>query len=420
MKILITNANALIKNKWTNADILIENGKIKKIGKITEQCDKLLDAQGLTVMPAFFDMHCHLRDPGYEYKEDIISGSKAAAAGGYSAVACMPNTNPVIDSSALVQYVINKSKEAFCKVYPIGAITKGQKGEELAEYGFMKQSGAVAVSDDGKPVSSGYLMKNALEYASNYNLMVISHCEDKSISQDGVVNDGYNSSISGLRGISRVAEEAMVARDIMLAESTNTTVHIAHVSTKNSVDLVRQAKKRNVNVTCETCPQYFAADDSEILNFNTNAKINPPLREKQDNIAIIEGLCDGTIDAIATDHAPHHIDDKNIEFNYASFGTIGLETAFALSYTHLVKTGKLKLEQLSQLMTDNPAKILSINPAQIAEGADADITIVDLDTQFTVGKNFVSKSKNSLFIGRELYGKIMYTLCKGKLTYQVK
>ncbi len=326
----------------------------------------------------------------------------------------MPNTNPVIDNAALVYYVMNDSYSA-AKVFPIGAITKGQEGGELAEMKSMADAGAVAFSDDGKPVENGSLMKLALEYAATFDLLLISHSEDKSISGDGVVNEGYHASVAGLKGISRVAEESMVARDILLAEAVGARIHIAHVSARGSVELVRQAKKRGVRVTCETCPHYFSATDKEILNYNTNAKINPPLRTEDDRLAIIEGLKDGTIDAIATDHAPHHADEKNREFDLAPFGTVGFETAFAVGYTYLVKPGHITLQQLSKLMSANPARILRLKTryntgsetGEIKVGAVADLTIVDLEKSYTAdAQAFHSKGKNSLFDGWELTGTI--------------
>lgn len=366
-------------------------------------------------MAGFVDMHCHLREPGQEYKEDIESGTKAALQGGFTSIACMPNTVPPLDNAALIKYVIDRATEVDnAKVYPIGCITKGQNGKELAEMGFMKEAGAVAVSDDGRPVSDGNTMRLALEYAASQKLLVISHCEDKSIAGDGVVNEGFNATIAGLRGINRVAEEAMVARDILLAEALGVRVHIAHVSTKNSVHLIRQAKERGVKVTCETCPHYFTATDDEILSYNTNAKINPPLREQADVDAVIEGLRDGTIDVIATDHAPHHADEKNREFNLAPFGTSGFETAFSLGYTYLVEPDIIDLAKLSQLMSAAPARILGIGGGLLREGERADITIVDTEKQYTVDSSkFVSRGKNSLFHTWKLSGVVTNVIVDG-------
>ncbi len=420
MKIILKNGNALINGSFSKQDIMIDKGKIKKIGKLSEEtADAVYDIKGLAVMPALVDMHCHLRDPGLEHKEDIFSGSRAAVRGGYSSIACMPNTNPVLDNAALISYVIKKAESAAARVYPIGSITKGQKGEELAEIAGMKAAGAVAVSDDGKPVMNGMVMKNALEYASNFGLPVFSHCEDTTLSGDGLVNEGYNASIAGLRGITRVSEEAGVAREILLAEATGTAVHLCHISTKNSVDLVRQAKSRKVKVTAETCPHYIALTDSEILDFNTSAKINPPLREESDMLAVREGLMDGTIDAIATDHAPHHVNEKNVEFQFAPFGSTGLETAFAVCYTTLVKNGKMKIGRLIELMSGTPAKIMKVFKPEIAEGVDADLFVADLSGEFTVGmEHLASKSKNNVFLGKKFCGSVRLTMVAGKIEFE--
>lgn len=418
MTILIKNGDVVIDDKIQKLDILVENNKIVKVAKnITASASKTIDATGKTVMPGFVDMHCHLREPGQEYKEDIESGSKAAVKGGFTSVACMPNTTPAVDNAQIVSYIVNRAKEVnYAKVYPIGSITKGSKGSELAEMATMKEVGAIAVSDDGKPVADGNVMKLALEYADSFDILVFSHSEDPTISKDGVVNEGLNSTISGLKGISRVAEEAGIIRDILLAESLNTKIHIAHVSTKNSVNLIRDAKKRGAKVTCETCPHYFCATDEEILTFNTNSKINPPLREEKDVDAIIEGLIDGTIDVIATDHAPHHKDEKNQEFNFAPFGTSGFETAFALGYTHLVMQDCIDLPMLVKLMSTMPAKVLGLNTGEIKEGKPADIVIADLNKSYEVDVNkFVSKGKNSLFNGWNVTGVIETVLVDGDI-----
>lgn len=416
MNLLIKNATAVIGDSLEESDIYIEGSKIVKIGKdIDCAADKIIDAENKVVLPGFVDMHCHLREPGQEYKEDIESGSAAALRGGFTSIACMPNTNPPLDNVALIKYVAMRGTEVDnAKVYPIGCITKGQQGKEIAEMGFMKEAGAVAFSDDGRPVENGNIMRLALEYASSHKALVISHCEDKSIAADGVVNEGLNATISGLKGINRVAEESMIARDVLLAEALGARVHIAHVSTKGSVEIVRQAKARGVKVTCETCPHYFCATDDEILSYNTNAKINPPLRTQQDVDAIIEGIKDGTIDAIATDHAPHHADEKNREFNLAPFGTSGFETAFALAYTYLVETDVIDMPKLSKLMSANPARILGIGTGVLKAGERADITIVDTDKGFTVDSSkFVSKGKNSLFNGWQLRGAVTNVIVDG-------
>ena len=418
MNILIKNGRAVVGDTFENADIYVEGSKIVKIGKdIDCAADEIIDAEGKIVLPGFVDMHCHLREPGQEYKEDIATGGAAALAGGFTSVACMPNTTPPIDNAALVQYVRTRAAEADnVKVYPIGCITKGQQGKEIAEMGFMQKAGAVAFSDDGRPVENGNIMRLALEYASGLHALIISHSEDKAIAADGVANEGLNATVAGLKGISRAAEECMVARDVILAETLHARIHIAHVSTRGSVEIVRQAKKRGVAVTCETCPHYFAATDDEILNYNTNAKINPPLRTQDDVDAIIEGLQDGTIDAIATDHAPHHTDEKNREFPLAPFGTSGFETAFSLAYTYLVEPDHIDMVQLSKLMSANPARILGIGCGQLKEGACADITVVDPEASYTVDSNkFVSKGKNSLFHGWKVQGKVCNVIVDGRI-----
>ncbi|HPZ51861.1 MAG TPA: dihydroorotase [Clostridia bacterium] len=375
--------------------------------------DKIVDAKNLVAIPGLVDMHCHLRDPGYEYKEDIASGVKAAAKGGFVKIACMPNTKPVIDNSAVVSYIRKKAESLkSVKVYPIGAITKNIEGKELAEIGDMKAHGAVAISDDGNPIMSSSLMKKAMIYAHSFDMPVISHCEDKDLAEDGSMNEGFVSTVLGLRGIPKAAEEAMVAREIILAEYTGLPVHIAHVSTRLAVHMIRDAKKRGVKVTCETCPHYFTLTDEAVYGFNTYAKVNPPLREKEDVKAIIEGLKDGTIDAIATDHAPHHEDEKKIEFQLAANGISGFETAFGLSFTYLVKAGHLSLGELVEKMSIKPLEILKI------EDEGLNLTIFDPDEKYVVEpERFVSKGKNSPFGGFELFGEVMYTVVDGRIVY---
>lgn len=418
--ILLKNATVVNSDGMFEADVLIDGGVISRVQKNIEPYDAdVIDCDGKLVFPGFIDLHCHFRDPGQTHKEDIITGAAAAVAGGYTTVCCMPNTKPPIDNVAAVKYVRERSSEACgADVYPIGAITRGLGGKELCEYGMMKDAGALAVSDDGLPVADGSVMLNALSYAKTFGMPVISHSEDKSISRDGVVNSGENASIAGLRGIPAAAESAAIAREVLLAEAAGARVHIAHVSTAQSVDVIRMAKKRGVAVTCETCPHYFAATDDEILSFNTNAKINPPLRSQADVDAVIEGIVDGTIDIIATDHAPHSRDEKNVEFDYAPFGTVGLETAFSVAYTQLVLTDTIKLSDLARLMSEKPSEILGLERGRIAEGMRADITIVDPDAEYTVDPSrFKSKSRNSLFDGWRLQGKIEKVFVGGEMRY---
>jgi dihydroorotase len=421
MRILIKNGHVIDPKSGRDSvqDILIENGIIEDIGNDYNDftnCD-IIDAKGKYVLPGFVDAHCHLRDPGQEYKEDIESGTMSAAKGGYTSIACMPNTEPVIDNAAIVEYILSKAdQEGYVNVYPIGAISKGQKGEELAEIGDLKFAGAVAISDDGKPVKNSSLMKKALQYASMFDMTVISHCEDMDLAEDGVMNEGYQSTIMGLKGIPAAAEEIIVARDILLAEYTKTPIHIAHVSTALSVDLVRKAKIRGVRVTCETCPHYFTLTEEACADYNTFAKVNPPLRTKADVDAIIEGLRDGTIDIIATDHAPHHRDEKNVEFALASNGISGFETAIPLAITYLVKTGVISMSQLVEKMCLNPSEILCINKGSLEKGRPADITILDINesTKVDVSK-FLSKGKNSPYDGWELFGSVKYTIVGGNI-----
>ena len=423
MKLLIKNGQVVTCKKTVKTDILIEEERIVKIAPLIEDKSKdlkIIDADGFHIMAGFIDMHTHLREPGFEYKEDLESGSRSAIAGGYTSVACMPNTMPVIDNAYLVDYIINApfSRNVDVKIYPIGAVTKGQKGEELAEIGLMKKAGIVAISDDGRPIENAQIMRQALEYADTFDILLISHCEDTALAGDGCINEGYNATITGLKGIPTASEEVMVARDILLAEYLGVKIHIAHISTEGSVRLIREAKKRGVKVSCETCPHYFSATDDEILNFNTNAKMNPPLRSKKDVQAIIEGIKDGTIDVIVTDHAPHAKDEKNVEFAFALNGTVGLETAFSVSYTHLVKSGHITLEKLSELMSATPAKLLGIEGGLLKEGAVADLTIVDINQSFSVeAQKLFSKSKNSLFDGWKLSGKIIKTIIDGEVKF---
>jgi len=425
MKILIKDGHVLDYKTGLDGvfDVMIEDGKIVEIGNNLELANgDLIDAAGKYVIPGLVDAHCHLRDPGYEYKEDIETGTRSAAMGGFTSVACMPNTDPVIDNESVVRYVLNKAKQdGLINVYPIGAISKGLNGEELAEIGELKFAGAVAISDDGKPVKKSSLMKKALQYASMFDITVISHCEDTDLSDEGVMNEGYMSTIQGLKGIPSAAEAVMVSRDLILAEYTNTPIHIAHVSTELSVDLIRNAKKRGVKVTAETCPHYFSLTEDACEGFNTLAKVNPPLRTKKDVEAVIEGLRDGTIDIIATDHAPHHMDEKNVEFNLAASGMVGFETALPLAITYLVKPGILSMRELVAKMCYNPSRILGLNKGTIEIGRTADITIVDLNDEYTVDINkFKSKSKNSPFHGIKLKGSVVYTIVNGNVVVREK
>ena len=422
MKILIKGGHVVdpVNNIDTVTDILVEDGVISELGENPEIEGigmEVIDADGMYVVPGLVDMHCHLRDPGQEYKEDIETGTKSALAGGITSVACMPNTSPVADNEAVISYIINKAKESgYVNVFPIGAISKGLEGKELAEIGAMRFAGAVAVSDDGRPVTDSGLMRRALIYADMFDMPVISHCEDLSLANDGYMNEGETAAALGLRGISRAAEEVMAARDIVVAESEHKRVHIAHVSTRGSVELVREAKKRGVQVTCETCPHYFTLTEKACEGFNTNAKMNPPLRTEDDVEAIKEGLRDGTIDCIVTDHAPHHADEKRCEFANAKNGIVGFETSLGLGIKYLVKTGVLTMSQLIEKMAVNPSRILGISKGSLSVGKAADITIFNPDKEWTVDINaFNSKSKNSPYDGWTLLGKPEYVLVGGKI-----
>lgn len=422
MNLLIKNATIVdsssIYNNPDMYDILIENGVIQKIeSNINADGFEIIDAKGKYVLPGLVDMHCHLRDPGYEYKEDIVSGARSAAKGGFTSIACMPNTNPVIDDKTVVSYVVDKAKKNACvNVYPIAAISKGLDGEQLTEVGALKEAGAVAISDDGKPVKSASFMKKALKYSSYFDIPVISHCEDLSLVDGGVMNEGEVATRLGLRGIPNSAEDLMIAREIILAEETGIHIHIAHVSTKTGIQLIREAKARGVNITCETCPHYFALTDEACEGYNTFAKVNPPLRTKEDLEAVIEGLKDDTIDVIATDHAPHHIDEKNVEFNHALNGLVGFETAFSLANTLLVKPGHLELVQLVDKMSTMPADILNIPAGRVEVGTVADLVIVDLDVEYKFdASSMESKSFNTPFDKYPMIGRVEHTIVGGNM-----
>ncbi|MEW6447071.1 MAG: dihydroorotase [Bacillota bacterium] len=390
------------------ADILIENGRIAAVGAGLSAGKKagVIDASGLLVTPGLIDIHVHLREPGFEYKETIASGTRAAIRGGFTAVCAMPNTRPVCDNAAVVEFVLKKAEEAGnARVYPIGALTKKSAGKELAGLGEMKAAGAVAFSDDGHWVTDANLMRRAMEYAAMLGVPVISHCEDPALSAGGVMNEGITSTVLGLRGMPAAAEETAVARDIILAELTGCHLHIAHVSTAGSVRLIREAKNRGIRVTAEAAPHHFTLTEDAVKGYDTNAKVNPPLRTATDLAAVIEGLADGTIDVIATDHAPHAAEEKESEFDAAPFGIVGLETAVGLVFGELINKGVLSLPDAIAKMTVNPARILNIDAGRIEEGMVADITLIDQERKETVQtENFVSKGRNTPFQGWDLTG----------------
>jgi dihydroorotase len=403
-------------------DVLVENGVVKELGKNlkTPAGTEILDATGCYVTPGLIDMHVHLRDPGLEYKEDIVTGTRAAVAGGFTSVCCMPNTKPVIDNKTVASYIINKARaEGFCNVFPVGTITQGMGGERMSEMGELKETGCVAVSDDGKPVKNAELMRRALQYAKGIGIPVISHAEELDLVGEGTMNEGFTSTELGLKGIPRVAEDIATARDVMLAEYAGAPVHIAHVSTAGSVRIIREAKARGIQVTCETAPHYFTLTDDAVRGYNTNAKMNPPLREESDVIAIKDGLRDGTIDCIATDHAPHHVDEKDVEFNEAMNGIVGLETSLPLSL-RLVEQGVLTLSQLVEKMVVNPSAILGLDRGTLVTGAIADITVIDPDRPWTVTPEALqSKSKNSPFLGQAMKGGARCTIVGGNIVFRI-
>ena len=381
--------------------------------------DRIIDAAGLWVVPGLMDMHVHLREPGREDKETILSGTQAAAAGGFTAVACMPNTSPVLDEESKIRYVIQRAEECPCRVYPIGSITKGLLGEELTPFGEMIRAGARAFSDDGKPVRKALLLKNALNYSKSFNVPLICHSEDAELCVGGHLNESAVSTRLGIRGMPAVAEEICVARDILLAEYTGARIHIAHVSTAGSVRIVREAKERGVRVTCETCPHYITLCDEDIVNYDTNKKMNPPLRTARDRAALIEGLADGTIDVIASDHAPHVPEDKDVEFEAAAFGVIGLETSLAIVLTHLVKNDTIMPADLVEKMSLNPHKIMGTPGGTLTMGAAADITLIDPAAKWTVDPAaFFSRSRNTPFDNVELTGQNRLTILGGRVVFE--
>jgi dihydroorotase len=426
MTLLLKGGRVIDPSRKTDcdSDLLIEDGKIVKIGKTLLKGEKLsevetIDLRGKWVVPGLIDMHTHLRDPGYEYKETIATGSEAAVAGGFSSVACMPNTNPVNDNRSVTEFIRRKATECgLANVYPIAAITVKSEGSLLSEFWDLKDAGAIGFSDDGKSVMNAALMRRALEYASSMDMPLIVHCEDKNLSLGGVMHEGSVSTELGLAGIPAIAEDVMVARDLLLAEYTGAAVHIAHVSTAGAVRLIREAKSRDVRVTAETAPHYFSLTDEAVLQFDTHTKVNPPLRGAQDRKAILAGLSDGTLDVIASDHAPHARTDKEVEFDYAASGLTGLETSLALSL-RLVSEGILTLADLIKKMTGNPAHILHIPKGTLAIGADADVTVIDPEKIWNVDRTlFRSRGKNTPFHGWTMKGKAVLTVVGGVIRYR--
>jgi len=420
MSILIKNGRVIDPSQNIDAykDVLIQGKHIINLfpkGKGPKSA-KTVDASNCLVIPGLVDMHTHLREPGYEYKETIKTGTLAAVKGGFTTVCCMPNTNPVNDNISVTEFIIERaSKEGSCTVYPIAAVTMGQKGEALTELEALLNAGCIAFSDDGRPVMNSLIMRRALEYSKIFDVPIISHCEDLNLSEGRVMNEGFVSTILGLNGIPKAAEEVMVARDISLCELTSGRLHIAHVSTKGSVNLIRGAKERGLNITAETCPHYFSISDETLISYDTNLKVNPPIRTADDVDAIKEGLKDGTIDVIATDHAPHHFDDKNMEFDRAAFGISGIESALQLSLK-LVESGMINLKELVMKMSLTPCEIMKIDKGTLSEGADADIAIVNPEKVVTLDSSkFLSKGKNSPFNKWQMKGTVEKTIVKGKI-----
>lgn len=401
-------------DKSGKLDILIEDGKIKAIGSNVGDAELVIEASGKKVFPGFIDLHCHLREPGQEYKEDIQSGARAAAKGGYTAICCMANTVPPVDNAATLSFVLHKASKACVKVYPVGAATKGLQGKELTEMGEMAAMGCVGFSDDGKPIENGAMMRTVMQYAATYGSFIMAHEECLDIKSGGVMNEGYYSTILGLPGIPRAAEEAMIARDVLLAQTYGLKVHIQHVSTRSGIEIIRNAKAKGVRVSCESAPHYFSGDDSMCMGYDARTKVNPPLRTKDDIEAVKQGFFDGTIDAIATDHAPHHKDEKDVEYMLAASGISGFETAFSLAVTNLTDDPDL----LAKLFSVNPAAIIKRPGGVIKEGVPADITIADMNKEYIFKEeDIISKGKNTPFLGWKLRGAVTHTFVDGKLVY---
>jgi dihydroorotase len=423
MKLLLKNCYIVdpVMNYGKNNQILIENGFIKEISKsIDVEADLVLDLIGTAVMPGLIDMHCHLREPGYEYKETVKTGTKAAAKGGFTTICCMPNTNPVIDnidSLNVLKRVIEK--DSVINVIPIGAVTKGQKGIELVNMGELAEHGVWLFSDDGRPLWNDEIIKSCLSMAKENNYMIIDHCEDLDLVSGGIINEGESSKKLGLKGISNASEALPVIRNIKFAEKLNASVHIAHISTAESLKAIKEAKEKGIKVTCEVMPHHISLCDDDITEDNTDFKVNPPLRSIKDVEALRTGLVEGVIDVIATDHAPHGEKDKPIDFYNAAFGISGIETAFSVCYTYLVRTELLSIKDLTKLMCQKPADLLNINGGRICKGCSADLAVFDLNANYIVDKReFISKGKNTPYHGKRLWGETIMTIYKGKIVYR--
>ena len=422
MTILLKNGKLIDYKTNTNEqyDILIENDKIKEIAKeITEKADTTIDCTNLNIIPGMIDIHCHLREPGFEYKETIETGANSAVAGGFTTICPMPNTKPTPDSTIILQKIIDEAKRVnLCNILPYASVSKGEKGEELVDFEELKKAGAIAFSDDGMPVVNSRMMREAIIEADKLGTFVASHCEEKSVAQ-GAINAGKVADELGVEGVLPEAEEIMAAREIVISETNNVRAHICHISTKTTKNMVRDAKKRGVKITCETCPHYFTFTVDEVKQTGTNAKMNPPLREEKDRQAIIEGLKEGTIDCIITDHAPHSKEEKERELSKAPNGIIGFETALSAEIMNLVDAGHISYLDLVKLTSYNPAQLLKIDRGTIEVGKIADITIFNPDEEYVYTEDMiVSKSKNSPFIGKKLKGKVKYTIVGGRIVYR--
>jgi dihydroorotase len=424
MNLLITNARVIDPSQELDAklDVLIEDGLIARVDKkLKASGATVIDADGLVVAPGFIDLHTHLREPGQEHKETIASGTRAAVAGGYTAVCAMANTVPPNDERAVTEMIIAEAtRNGACRVYPVGAVSRGLKGEELAELADLRQAGCVAVSDDGKPIANAQLMRRALEYCSMLGMPVIAHEEDAHLNDGGVMHEGYFSTLLGMAGIPAASEETLVARDVILARLTKAHLHIAHLSTAGAIDAVRSARASGVRVTCEVTPHHIALGDDVVQSFSTNLKMNPPLRSAEHRQAILEGIADGTVDAIATDHAPHHFDEKNVEFDLAPFGVIGLETAFGVCYDRLVVKKIIDLPRLVELFSCGPARTFRLPGGSLRAGGPGDVTLLDVNTRYQVTSAFASRASNSPFIGETLHGRAAATIVGGVVRYDIR
>ena len=405
-------------------NVALKDGKIHSVTKDLPKGfspNITIDARGLWVVPGLMDLHVHLREPGREDKETIDTGTRAAAAGGFTGIACMPNTNPVLDEESKIRYVVQRGERCPCRIYPIGAITRNLEGEALSPFAEMVSAGARAFSDDGKSVYRSSMMRNALNYSKSFNVPIVCHCEDPDLSEGGHMNESNVSTMLGIRGMPSISEEVIVARDIMLAEYLGARVHICHVSTAGSVQLIRWAKKRGAQVTCETCPHYFVFTDEDCLTYDTNKKMNPPLRTALDREAVINGLADGTIDIIVSDHAPHCAEEKDVEFDAAAFGVIGMETMLGAAITYLVKKDVLSTSNLINKMSVIPNRIFGLSGGSLLSGSIADITVIDPETKWKVDpSSFYSKSRNCVFTDMELTGFARWTILGGKIVFERK